>query len=410
MVILRRDYETKEIEIPGFRKILNNPKHPDHKTLKNYTKNGWIPVDHEDEERELEKAKKKKQKAKENRERRPSYKVMEEKLTDLINENKLDKKELDNFKAVRDIKNNYNDKSRFPNLNLEFETKCDTVSAFIHHNDYSEEKKIKMLKDANEIARNYSNLVSQVRVSLIEYDKEFTVANTFNKLINSNYSHTRIIVDVTVVENGNKESSFNRIGSAGGYESFENINLEKLVKDTIDEAIDLLHASNFEGGEYPVIISKGFGAVIFHEACGHGLEATSVAPKTSCFTGLLGQKIASEKVTLIDDGTMKNIWGSINVDDEGNLPKKNILIDKGVLKSYLVDYSNIEKMDNHPLTGSGRREDYTYEPTSRMTNTYLASGTDAIEDMIKSIDYGIYCYSLGGGLVDPASGNFNFNV
>lgn len=108
MVIVRRDYETKEIEIPGFRKILNNPKHPDHKTLKNYTKNGWIPVDHEDEERELEKAKKKKQKAKENRERRPSYKVMEEKLTDLINDNKLDKKELDNFKAVRDIKNNYN--------------------------------------------------------------------------------------------------------------------------------------------------------------------------------------------------------------------------------------------------------------------------------------------------------------
>lgn len=108
MVILRRDYETKEIEIPGFRKILNNPKHPDHKTLKNYTKNGWIPVDHEEEERELEKAKKRKQTAKENKARKPSYVVMEEKLTDLINENKLDKKELDNFKAVRDIKNNYN--------------------------------------------------------------------------------------------------------------------------------------------------------------------------------------------------------------------------------------------------------------------------------------------------------------
>lgn len=317
---------------------------------------------------------------------------------------------IDNLnKCANDIKNYYeedNDKD----INLEEINQKGIISSTISHNEYKEEDKIKLLKEANEIARKYSDLVTQVKVSIIEYDKDFTIANSFNKLIKSTYSNTRFIIQVTVEENNEKESAFNRFGSAGGYEGLKELDVEKLVKSTIDEAVDLLHAEYFEGGEFPVIISNGFGAVIFHEACGHGLEATSVANKTSCFADLLNQEIASPKVTLIDDGTLTNTWGSINIDDEGNKPNKNILIENGILKSYLVDYSNASKMNNHHLTGSARREDYTYEPTSRMTNTYLEKGTDSIEDMIKSIDYGVYCYNLGGGLVDPASGNFNFNV
>lgn len=159
----------------------------------------------------------------------------------------------------------------------------------------------------------------------------------------------------------------------------------------------------------PVVLAPGFGAVIFHEACGHGLEATSVAPGLSIFSNKLGKKIASDKVTLIDDGTIQNGWGSISYDDEGNKGTKNILIENGVLKKYLVDYKNSFKM-KHEITGSGRRESYLYAPTSRMTNTYLATGNDTFDDMIKSIDYGIYAKQLSGGSVITETGDFNFKT
>ena len=123
----------------------------------------------------------------------------------------------------------------------------------------------------------------------------------------------------------------------------------------------------------------------------------------------MNKKIGSNKVTLRDDGTLPNIWGSSIIDSEGNNTKKNVLIEKGILKSYLVDGFNSKKMQ-HPITGSSRRESYMYPPTSRMNNTYLDKGTDKIEDMIKSIDYGIYCKSMRGGSVDPKTGDFNFSV
>jgi TldD protein len=159
----------------------------------------------------------------------------------------------------------------------------------------------------------------------------------------------------------------------------------------------------------PVIIGPGFGAVIFHEACGHGLEATSVAPKLSIFTNLINRQVGTEKVTLIDDATLKGEWGSNIIDDEGAKTKKNILIENGVLKDFLIDrYSTI--LMNNKSNGCGRRESYEYAPTSRMSNTYLAPGTDSIEDMIKSIKHGIYCKKLSGGQVNTTTGDFNFGV
>ena len=159
----------------------------------------------------------------------------------------------------------------------------------------------------------------------------------------------------------------------------------------------------------PVVIAPGFGAVIFHEACGHGLEATSVAPNLSIFSNQLGKKVGSDKVTLIDDGTIVGAWGSNIIDDEGGKTQRNILIENGILKNYLIDKYNSKKM-KMSSNGCGRRESYEYSPTSRMSNTYLAPGSDTVENMIKSVDYGIYCKKLSGGQVNTTTGDFNFGV
>ena len=139
------------------------------------------------------------------------------------------------------------------------------------------------------------------------------------------------------------------------------------------------------------------------------MEATTVARNISVLSNKLNEKIASDKVTIIDDGTIKSLWGSVNVDDEGKDPNKNLLIENGYLRNYLIDYVNSKKM-KMAYTGSGRRQNYKYAPTSRMNNTYLLEGTDKIEDMIKSIKYGLYAKQMGGGSVNPITGDFNFSV
>ena len=175
------------------------------------------------------------------------------------------------------------------------------------------------------------------------------------------------------------------------------------------QAVTMAGAGYCPAGVMPVAIGNGFGGVIFHEACGHSLEASSVAYGLSQFTGKLGQQIAHSKVTAIDDGTIPNAWGSINFDDEGTPAQKNVLIENGILKSYMIDKFNARRM-GMTSTGNARRQSYAYTPTSRMTNTYIANGDDKNEDIIKSIEYGLFAKEMGGGSVNPVTGEFNFSV
>ena len=206
-----------------------------------------------------------------------------------------------------------------------------------------------------------------------------------------------------------KQKEFTDFAGGLGYEILDKYDVEEAIVKVAKTAVEKLDAVDFKGGELPVVIAPGFGAVIFHEACGPGLEATSVAPHLSVFSDDLGKKIATPKVTLIDDGTIEDAWGSSIIDDEGNETKKNVLIEKGILKNYLVDQFNSKDM-NFPSNGCGRRQNYKYATTSRMSNTYLAPGTDKVEDMIKSIKLGVYCERLSGGSVNTATGDFNFAV
>ena len=175
-------------------------------------------------------------------------------------------------------------------------------------------------------------------------------------------------------------------------------------------AVKLLDAPRIKSGEMNVILPSGFGAVLFHEAVGHPLEATQVAIGTSLFTDKLGEKVATDIVTLIDDGTIEGERGTSPYDDEGNKNKSRVLIENGVLKSYLIDQFNGDALMNMKANGAGRRENYRYAPTSRMSNTFIKKGTSKVEDIIKATKHGFYAKQLGGGQVDPFSGKFNFGV
>lgn len=274
--------------------------------------------------------------------------------------------------------------------------------------EYSDTDKKNILLKVDEIARKNSK-VSQVEAKIYESRQNVKIANSLGTYVEDIRPLTRLIVTIVAKENDKVAKSYQTFGISGGYELFDDLDIEKEVNELTESAVTKLDALPSPGGDMPVIIGPGFGAVIFHEACGHAMEATTVARNISVLSNKLNEKIASDKVTIIDDGTIKSLWGSVNVDDEGNYPNKNLLIENGYLRNYLIDYVNSKKMKMN-YTGSGRRQNYKYAPTSRMNNTYLLAGTDKIEDMIKSIKYGLYAKQMGGGSVNPITGDFNFSV
>ena len=270
-------------------------------------------------------------------------------------------------------------------------------------------RKVKEMKKANDAAKSFSSEISQVTVMYGDVDQKVLIANSDGLLINDRRIRSRIAIS-SVASNGvENQIGVQSPGRKMGFEMFDVIDVEMFGRQASKTAVTMLHAPMCPAGKLPVVIDNGFGGVIFHEACGHALEATSVAKGNSVFTGKLGEKIASDKVTAIDDGTMANLWGSINIDDEGTPARRNVLIEKGILKGYMIDKLNSRRMGME-ITGSGRRESYKFAPTSRMTNTYIAAGNDDERDIIGSIDNGLYAKQMGGGSVNPVTGEFNFAV
>ena len=270
-------------------------------------------------------------------------------------------------------------------------------------------KKIGVMKIAYNAAKDYSSEISQVGVNYIDKEQNVLIANTEGLYVEDKRVRTRLTINSVASLNGENQTGFEGPGRHMGFEMFNYIDPEYYGKEASRIACTMLHAKNCPAGKMTVAIDNGFGGVIFHEACGHSLEATSVAKGNSVFTGKLGEQIASTKVTAIDDGTIPNAWGSLNIDDEGNKTQRNVLIENGILKSYMIDRLNGRRMGMAP-TGSGRRQSYKYAPTSRMTNTYIANGDDSPEEIIKSISDGLYAKKMGGGSVNPVTGEFNFAV
>lgn len=279
----------------------------------------------------------------------------------------------------------------------------------IQHEDLSVDDKKNKLLSVDKLLRKEYEKISQISLGFIENEKNITIANSNGKFIKTNHYRTRFICTIYTEDENNKANEFVSYGKSKGYEILDEFDIIKNCQEAAQSAVEKLKAKEFKGGELPVIIAPGFGAVIFHEACGHGLEATSVATNQSIFSNLKNKKIASNKVTLVDDGTITNEWGSNIFDDEGCKTQKNILIKEGILTDYLVDCANSKKMSCNS-NGCGRRQNYDYAPTSRMSNTYIEKGTDSFDDMVKSIDLGVYCKRMSGGSVNPTTGDFNFAV
>ena len=271
-------------------------------------------------------------------------------------------------------------------------------------------RKVEILKEGYFAAKEYDASIVQATGSLLDVDHNILIANSEGLYTQDRQIRTRISVSAVAEKNGETQTGSCNPGRRMGLEVFDSIIDPKATGiHAAKQAVTMAGAGYCPAGVMPVAIDNGFGGVIFHEACGHSLEASSVAYGRSQFAGKLGQKIASDKVTAIDDGTIPNAWGSINIDDEGTPAQKNVLIENGVLKSYMVDKFNGRRM-GMPSTGNARRQSYAYTPTSRMTNTYIAPGTDKNEDIIASMEYGLYAKEMGGGSVNPVTGQFNFSV
>ena len=247
-------------------------------------------------------------------------------------------------------------------------------------------RKIALLKEGVCAAREYSPLIRQVTGTLLDIDHNILIATSEGIYAQDRQIRTRMMITAVAEKDGETQTGGCRPGARMGLELFEErVNPREVGIHAARQAVTMAGAGYCPAGVMPVAIDNGFGGVIFHEACGHSLEASAVAYGTSQFAGKLGEKIANEKVTAIDDGTIPNAWGSINIDDEGTPAQRNVLIEKGVLKTYMVDKFNGRRL-GLPSTGSARRQSYAYTTTSRMTNTYIAAGEDKNEDIIASIE------------------------
>ena len=289
------------------------------------------------------------------------------------------------------------------------ETLCKSSPSLIEVDPLKVSKKtnIEFLKEASDYALGYNELITQAIAS-------YTTSNRVVHILNSEGTNkledqTRIRFSIEAVATQGNEKQTGRIapGTMRGYEFINEYPIIEETQKCCDTALRMINAGYAPSGKMPVVIGNGFGGVIFHEACGHALEATSVGIKASCFTDKLGQPIASSIVTARDDARIEGEWGSYMTDDTGRESSNLLLIENGICKNYLVDDLGARRMGCEP-TGCGRRQDFTYAPTSRMSNTYIDNGKDDPADIIADTEYGLYCTKMGGGSVDTASGEFNF--
>ncbi len=271
------------------------------------------------------------------------------------------------------------------------------------------DRKIEIVRKAAEIAKNYDERIVQVKVYYSDRQRSVWIYNSEGKAVSDVRNYPVIYVE-TVASDGEKVFMGREgWGENRGFEFFKDEVIERVAKTAADIAIHQLEAEDAPAGEFPVVISSEAGGTMIHEACGHGLEADLVLKGGSVFANRIGQKVASEKVTVVDDGTLKNARGSMNVDDEGNPARRNVLIENGILKGYMHSRLTAKRMNVQP-SGNGRRESYEHLPIPRMTNTFVERGDTPVDEIIKSVGYGIFVVKMGGGQVDIVSGDFTFGV
>lgn len=283
-------------------------------------------------------------------------------------------------------------------------------------NSFSQEQKIALLHQVDKLARSIDPRVIEVSASLIGSYEDILIAGTDGTLCADVRPLVRLSVSVLVEQDGKRERGSSGGGGRFSYDYFLTTNaktgeshVNSYTREAVRQALVLLSAKPAPAGTMPVVLGAGWPGVLLHEAVGHGLEGDFNRKNSSVFSGKIGEQVTSELCTIVDDGTIENRRGSLSIDDEGMPSQKTVLIENGVLKGYMFDKLNAKLMNCHS-TGNGRREGYACLPMPRMTNTYMLAGTSSFDEIIQSVDYGLYAPNFAGGQVDITSGKFVFST
>jgi TldD protein len=275
--------------------------------------------------------------------------------------------------------------------------------------DVAKVDKVDLLRRVDDAARSAGASIVQVSAGYGDSRKRVLIANSDGLLVDDEV--VRCLLRVSAVADGDTgmQTGYQSMGHTIGFEVFNDVDVEELARDAARQAITKLDARPAPSGTMPVVIKQGTGGILFHEACGHGLEADLVGKGASVYRGKRGELVASPLVTVVDDGTMAGEWGTLTVDDEGHQTQRNVLIENGVLSDYMWDFLRARKEGRVP-SGNGRRQSYMHLPMVRMTNTFVLAGDDDPDEIVRATDHGVYVAKLGGGQVNTASGDFVFGM
>ncbi len=313
------------------------------------------------------------------------------------------------LKLASDLANGFVDERKITVTNLKIK-KYKTINPIkIDYNDVSREEKIALVNEGLLAIKDYDPRIIQTKGSFSDTHRSTVIYNSKGEIIKNSTQYGRLVYLVVASDGKSLETGFEGPGAQDDINYFKTkIDPKKVALNAARVAIQNLTAKECPSGVMPVVLGNGWGGVLFHEACGHPLEASSVSKGLSCFSGKLGQKIASDVVSAVDDSTIPNAWGSIDYDDEGVKGVKRQLIKNGILTDYMIDEFNGRRMNKKP-NGSSRRQSFRYNPTSRMSNTYIENGKSTPEEIIKATKLGLYAVGFTGGSVNPITGEFNFS-
>ncbi len=275
--------------------------------------------------------------------------------------------------------------------------------------DVATAEKLDLLAQADDAARSQGGSISQVQASYAEGRRRILVASTEGTFASDDQVRTRFNVTCIATGDSGLQMGYESLARTEGFEMFDAVDIAGLAEVAATRAIAKLAARPAPSGQVPVVLAGGSGGVLFHEACGHGLEADHIVKDSSVYCGKLGELVASPLVTLVDDGTVGGEWGTSSIDDEGRPAQRNVLIENGVLTDFMWDWMRARK-EGRPSSGNGRRETYQHLPMVRMTNTFLLAGDEDPEEIVAQTPDGVYVAKLGGGQVNTATGDFVFGT
>jgi TldD protein len=265
----------------------------------------------------------------------------------------------------------------------------------IYPETVSKTTKVELLMRADDAARASGGAIVQVSAGYGDSRRRFVVANSDGLFSSDDQVRTRLFVMCVASGDTGMQTGYEASALSVGFELFDKTSVEQTAQTAANRALTKLSARPAPSGVLPVVIKSGTGGILFHEACGHGLEADHIVKDASVYANRLGEVVASSLVTLVDDGTMGSEWGSAAIDDEGHPSQRNVLIDHGVLTDYMWDYLRSRK-DGRPSSGNGRRQSYRDLPMVRMTNTYLVAGVEDPDEIVAQTPNGVYVAHLGG--------------